>query len=129
MLSDEQRGTGNGIQISAGYLGNLIGGGLCVIVYDRYVWIAAVTLLAALTAVGLVTIKVFREDERAERVADTAQAYRALFSVFAQPCCRRWTFAVVPLLYVGSDPLAIGITLIPWALAVTLIVILMGRKR
>jgi predicted MFS family arabinose efflux permease len=102
VLSDRQRGTGNGIQISAGYLGNLIGGGLCVIVYDRFGWVAAVTLLAALTAVGLLTIWSFREDERAERVAGTSQAYRALLSVFAQPGCRRWTFGVVPLLYVGS---------------------------
>jgi predicted MFS family arabinose efflux permease len=102
VLSDRQRGTGNGIQISAGYLGNLIGGGLCVIVYDRFGWVAAVTLLAALTAVGLLTIWLFREDERPERVAGTSQAYRALLSVFAQPGCRRWTFGVVPLLYVGS---------------------------
>lgn len=102
VLSDAQRGTGNGIQISASYLGNLIGGGLCVIVYDRFGWVAAITLLAALTAVGLVTIKMFREDDRAERVAGTSQAYRALFSVFAQPGCRHWTFGVVPLLYVGS---------------------------
>ena len=102
VLSEQQRGTGNGIQISAAYLGNLIGGGLCVIVYDRFGWVAAIGLLAVLTAVGLITIFLFREDERPERVHGTGQAYRALFSVFGQPGCRQWTFGVVPLLYVGS---------------------------
>ena len=30
LLSDRDRGTGNGIQIAASYLGTLVGGGLCV---------------------------------------------------------------------------------------------------
>ena len=72
------------------------------LVYDRYGWVAAITLLAALTAAGLLTIVAFREPERADRPDTTGQAYRALFSVFGQPGCRRWTFGVVPLLYVGA---------------------------
>ncbi len=102
MLADAERGTGNGIQIAASYLGTLVGGGLCVVVYDRYGWVAAIILLAALTAIGLVTIALFREPPRADRPAGTGVAYRALFSVFGQAGCRRWTFGVVPLLYVGS---------------------------
>lgn len=102
LLSDRDRGTGNGIQIAASYLGTLVGGGLCVIVYDRYGWVAAITLLAVLTAAGLLTIVAFREPERADRPDTTGQAFRALFSVFGQPGCRRWTFGVVPLLYVGA---------------------------
>jgi predicted MFS family arabinose efflux permease len=102
LLSDRQRGHGNGIQIAAGYAGTVIGGGLCVVVYDRLGWVAAITLLGALTAAGLVTIAVFREPVRHDRPAGAAIAYRALFSVLGQPGCKRWTFGVVPLLYVGS---------------------------
>ena len=102
VLADRDRGTGNGIQIAASYLGTLVGGGLCVVVYDRYGWVAAITLLAALTAIGLVTIALFREPARTDRPARASVAYRALFSVFGQPGCRRWTFAVVPLLYIGA---------------------------
>jgi predicted MFS family arabinose efflux permease len=102
VLGDAERGTGNGIQIAASYLGTLIGGGLCVVVYDRYGWVAAITLLAALTAAGLVTVALFREPVRAARPAGTGAAYRALLSVFGQAGCRRWTFGVVPLLYIGS---------------------------
>ena len=102
LLTERLRGHGNGIQIAASYLGTVIGGGACVVVYDRYGWVAAITLLAALTATGLITIVLFREAPRSDRPASTRLAYRALFDVFAQPGCRRWTFGVVPLLYVGA---------------------------
>jgi predicted MFS family arabinose efflux permease len=102
ILADRERGTGNGIQIAAAHLGTLVGGGLCVLVYDLYGWVAAITLLAVLTAAGLATIAVFREPPRTGRPAGTGAAYRALFSVLGRPGCRRWTFGVVPLLYVGS---------------------------
>ncbi|GAB3355283.1 MFS transporter [Micromonospora halotolerans] len=102
LLPAGARGTGNGIQVAASYLGNLLGGGACVVVYDRYGWRPAILLLAALTAVGLLVVWRFREPPRTDRVLSTAHAYRALLSVFAQPGCRWWTFGVVPLLYVGA---------------------------
>ncbi|MBU8861508.1 MULTISPECIES: MFS transporter [unclassified Micromonospora] len=102
LLATSERGTGNGIQVAASYLGNLLGGGACVLVYDRFGWAAAVGLLAALTAVGLLVVWRFREPERTDRVVRIGTAYRALGSVFGQPGCRWWTFGVVPLVYVGA---------------------------
>ncbi|ATO12617.1 MFS transporter [Micromonospora sp. WMMA2032] len=102
LLAASDRGTGNGIQVAASYLGNLLGGGACVLVYDRFGWAAAVGLLAALTAVGLLVVWRFREPERTDRVVRIGAAYRALVSVFGQPGCRWWTFGVVPLVYVGA---------------------------
>lgn len=101
LLSERSRGAGNGIQVAASYAGNLLGGGACVIVYDRFGWVPAILLLVALTAVGLLVVWRFREPARADRVR-TGQAYRALLSVFGQPGCRWWTFAVVPLVYTGA---------------------------
>ncbi|WP_410810054.1 MFS transporter [Micromonospora sp. 067-2] len=101
-LTDSDRGTGNGIQVAASYLGNLLGGGVCVLVYDRFGWVSAIGLLAALTAVGLLVVWRFREPARTDRVARVGAAYRALLSVFGQPGCRWWTFGVVPLVYVGA---------------------------
>ncbi|WBC16502.1 MFS transporter [Micromonospora sp. WMMA1998] len=102
LLAASDRGTGNGIQVAASYLGNLLGGGACVLIYDRFGWAAAVGLLAALTAVGLLVVWRFREPERTDRVVRIGAAYRALVSVFGQPGCRWWTFGVVPLVYVGA---------------------------
>ncbi|MEU1753621.1 MFS transporter [Micromonospora matsumotoense] len=102
VLSEGTRGAGNGIQVAASYLGNLLGGGACVLVYDRYGWVPAIGLLAALTAVGLLVVWRLREPARIARVADAGQAYRALLSVFGQPGCRWWTFGVVPLVYTGA---------------------------
>ncbi|MER7456605.1 MFS transporter [Micromonospora sp. NPDC126480] len=102
LLAESARGVGNGIQVAASYLGNLLGGGACVLVYDRFGWVPAIGLLAGLTAVGLVVVWRFREPARIDRVARMATAYRALLSVFGQPGCRWWTFGVVPLVYVGA---------------------------
>ncbi|MGW3806197.1 MFS transporter [Micromonospora sp. NPDC005113] len=102
MLTESARGTGNGIQVAASYLGNLLGGGACVVVYDRFGWVPAISLLAALTAIGLLVVWRFREPARTDRVARVGTAYRALLSVFGQPGCRWWTFGVVPLVYVGA---------------------------
>ncbi|MDG4778895.1 MFS transporter [Micromonospora sp. WMMD961] len=102
MLAESSRGTGNGIQVAASYLGNLLGGGACVLVYDRFGWVPAIGLLAAMTAVGLLVVWRFREPPRTDRVAGIGPAYRALLSVFGQPGCRWWTFGVVPLVYVGA---------------------------
>ena len=102
VLSEGTRGAGNGIQVAASYLGNLLGGGACVLVYDRFGWVPAIGLLAAMTAVGLLVVWRLREPARIARVAGAGQAYRALLSVFGQPGCRWWTFGVVPLVYVGA---------------------------
>ncbi|MEU4717311.1 MFS transporter [Micromonospora purpureochromogenes] len=102
LLSARARGAGNGVQVAASYLGNLLGGGACVVVYDRFGWRPAILLLAGLTALGLLVVWRFREPDRADRVGSAAQAYRALLSVFAQPGCRWWTFGVVPLVYTGA---------------------------
>ncbi|NYF58258.1 MFS transporter [Micromonospora purpureochromogenes] len=102
LLSARARGAGNGVQVAASYLGNLLGGGACVVVYDRFGWRPAILLLAGLTALGLLVVWRFREPDRADRVGSSAQAYRALLSVFAQPGCRWWTFGVVPLAYTGA---------------------------
>jgi predicted MFS family arabinose efflux permease len=102
LLAEDERGGGNGVQLAGVSLGTVLGGGVCLIAYDRFGWTAAVLLMAALTAAGLATVVRFREPERLDRLTAIGPAYRALWSVFAQSGARRWTFAVVTLLYVGS---------------------------
>lgn len=73
LLTESARGVGNGIQVAASYLGNLLGGGACVLVYDRFGWVPAIGLLAALTTVGLLVVWRFREPARTDRVPGSAR--------------------------------------------------------
>ena len=110
-----ERGIANGIQIASGYLGNIIGGGLTVIVYDYFGWAPAMLLLAAMTAVALVVVVTFPERRVDPRDGRTTlvDSYRALWSIFAVPGAKAWAFVVVPLFYVG---VSIGYTLLTPAL-------------
>ncbi|MCZ2818896.1 MFS transporter [Modestobacter sp. VKM Ac-2977] len=101
LLRPEDRGLGNGVQVGASYVGTVLGGGLCVLVYDRAGWTAAVLLLAALTLVALVVVLRFREPERDPRVPGSA-AWAALIGVFRRPGVPVWALGVVPLVYGGA---------------------------
>lgn len=102
LLDTAERGTGNGVQLAGVSLGTVIGGGVCLVIYDRFGWAVAIATLAVLTGAGLVTVWRFREPPRTDPVPGAGAAYRALLSVFGQPGCRQWTFAVVTLIYIGS---------------------------
>ncbi|TWH75559.1 MFS transporter [Modestobacter roseus] len=101
LLRPQDRGLGNGVQVGASYVGTVLGGGLCVLVYDRAGWAAAVLLLAALTLIALAVVLRFREPERDPRVPGSA-AWGALIGVFRRPGVPRWALGVVPLVYGGA---------------------------
>lgn len=102
LVDTRHRGLANGIQIAGGYIGNLVGGGLTVVVYDRFGWTPAVLLLAALTATAFLLVARFREGARPTQGRSSLGAgYRTLVTVFAQPGARTWTLAVTPLFYIG----------------------------
>ncbi|WP_435201700.1 MFS transporter [Janibacter sp. GS2] len=111
LLTAGERGLGNGIQVGGNYLGSVVGGGLAVLVYDRFGWVAAILLLAVLTATALGVVIAYREPER-ELVVERP-GYRDLLTVFRQKGCRSWTFLVVPLYYVGA---AVGYAIVSPAL-------------
>ncbi|MCZ2817551.1 MFS transporter [Modestobacter sp. VKM Ac-2984] len=101
LLRPQDRGLGNGVQVGASYLGTVLGGGLCVLVYDRAGWTAAVLLLAALTLVALAVVLRFREPARDPRPPGNA-AWGALIGVFRRPGVPVWALGVVPLVYGGA---------------------------
>ncbi|MEE8603015.1 MFS transporter [Euzebya tangerina] len=103
LIAVEDRGTANGVQVAAGYVGNLLGGGLTVVVFDPFGWTAAMLLLAAMTATALVVVIRFREQDTPPLAtpASLGVAYRSLRTVFHQPGAGRWALVVVPLLYLG----------------------------
>lgn len=111
LLSEGDRGLGNGIQVGGNYLGSVVGGGLAVIVYDRWGWAPAILLLALLTATALGVVIGFREPER--EVLVRRAGLREVLSVFGQPGCRSWVLVVVPLYYIGA---AVGYAIVSPAL-------------
>ena len=62
------RGVAGGVQVAASYLGTVLGGGVCVLVYDRWGWVPANLLLALLTATALGVVIGFREPTREVQV-------------------------------------------------------------
>jgi predicted MFS family arabinose efflux permease len=104
LLRPAERGAGNGIQKAGGYFGLIVGGGGMLIVFDRWGWGAALAVLAALTALPLPVLLLYREPgiPGAAAVAPRlAASFRALGSFFGQPGAARWAFVVLPLYYLG----------------------------
>ncbi|MCU0490387.1 MAG: MFS transporter [Chloroflexaceae bacterium] len=98
LLSADERGVGNGIQLAGGLLGNLIGGGLVLMTYPSVGWMGAMAILAAGTAIPLLQLLRFRESlvlasghqAQAERVR-----YRDLVSCFRRPGMGRWLIVLL----------------------------------
>lgn len=111
LLTSGERGLGNGIQVGGNYLGSVVGGGLAVVVHDQLGWVAALLMLALLTATALAVVVAYREPAR--EIVVQQPGFRDLLSVFRQPGCRSWTFVVVPLYYIGP---AVGYAIVSPAL-------------
>ncbi|WP_114560516.1 MFS transporter [Desertihabitans aurantiacus] len=98
VMRGRERGLANGLQVLGGYLGNLLGGGLTVVVYDWWGWSAAMLFLAVVTALPIANIVLLREPAVAARVRpDLRTAVAALGTVLRQPGAARWALLVVPL--------------------------------
>lgn len=55
-LAARERGLGNSVQIGAGYLGAIVGGGLFLIVIDHYNWQTGILLICLLVALLLIPL-------------------------------------------------------------------------
>ncbi|MFP5021488.1 MFS transporter [Pseudonocardia phyllosphaerae] len=99
-LTLTERGVGNGVQIAGGYVGNIIGGGLVLIVYDHFGWHWSIIVLAAATAIPFVQIIRLREPTAASApIARAGPA--AVVTLFRQPGMMIWGFVVLPLSWAG----------------------------
>ena len=102
LLEPAQLGTANGIQTAAGFVGNLVGGGLVLVVYDRFGWAAAIVTLAVATALPILQVAAFREPARdQDERPTTGETFAALLTVFRLPGVAVWVFAVMPLFFAG----------------------------
>ena len=52
-LRESERGTGNGVQVGGYYVGQVLGGGAVLLLYDRLGWTAALLAMAVVLIFGL----------------------------------------------------------------------------
>lgn len=111
MMSGRERGGINGLQIGANFVGDVIGGGLVLVIYDYFGWVPAILTLAFVVAIPIFFIRRFKEPVVEPVVAPADTAARppraSMFSVFRQPGVKRWALVLTPLLAI-SMPGAYG---------------------
>ena len=107
ILSVAERGPGNGIQVGGYYLGQVLGGGVILIVFERFGWTVALLAMAAFLALPLLPALRFREPQHREgRPARTD--YRALGRFFTRPGNGPW-IAILTLFRAGE---AMAVTMV-----------------
>lgn len=141
IVDARHRGVANGLAGAGSWLGNILGGGLVVVMYDAIGWTAAVITLTVLTLIPLVLVVRFAEPlPRASEVSSHAASgfagagrglrasLRAMRSIFAQPGCRFWALAAMPAFLCGVTAayglLTVALVDAGWSL--TAIGVLMG---
>jgi RhtX/FptX family siderophore transporter len=104
VLREDERGIGNGIQVGGYYLGQILGGGIVLILFDRFGWVGAMIGMAIFLSIPL--LPAFRFDEPAASVAHRAGKVRfsAIGAFFRRPGAFGWV--VLLLLYRSGDAMA-----------------------
>lgn len=99
LLGPSERGVGNGLQIAGGLVGNLIGGGVMLMVYPHIGWQGSMILLAAATSVSLVQLVFFREPRWEAGTETTASLFRRFGSFWRG---NGYWFLLLALFPIGS---------------------------
>jgi MFS family permease len=101
------RGGVNGMQVGANFVGDIIGGGLILVVYDIAGWVPAIVTLAVVTAVPIGFIARIREpalgDDNGpdQREAGNRVRLAAVLGLFRQRGATRWALLLSPLLTIA----------------------------
>ncbi|MEM6280300.1 MAG: MFS transporter [Verrucomicrobiota bacterium] len=91
IISPEKRGLANGVQVGGYYLGQILGGGLALLLYNQLGW--KFSLLAMILPLGLPLVFLigFREDRFASPIPKTgALGFRSLKQFFQRPGIWIW---------------------------------------
>lgn len=95
ILTPAERGMGNSVQISGGFIGNLLGGGLVLVSYQWLGWSGSLLILAAATAFPLVSVWRFKEYDALRGSKEYQVSYSDLVWLFRRPHSLRWIAVVM----------------------------------
>lgn len=101
-VTDANRALANGIANAAQWFGNVLGGGLIVLIYDAAGWVPAMITLTVLTLLPLPFVLRHREMAPLSRSSSLREAYSELGRVFKQPGGMKWGLLVMPLFLAGT---------------------------
>jgi len=76
LLKPEERGVGNGIQIAGYRIGMILGGGVVLMVFDRFGWMSTFLMLSMILLVGVVPVGLYREPPHLVQPAMTHHRHR-----------------------------------------------------
>ena len=105
VLARDERGPGNGVQVGGYYLGQVLGGGGALLVYDRFGWTPAVLALAAVLALPILPALAFREPAAPAAPAAARPGLAAIGRFFRRAGARGWV--AVLLLYRAGETMAV----------------------
>lgn len=106
LISSDRRGWANGIQVGGYYLGQIVGGGLMLVLYARFGWNGALGSMAAILTLPVLLLWTFREPPSPALETQTARpGVGAWISFFQRPGAGLWT--VVLLTYRAGEMMAL----------------------
>lgn len=105
LLSQEERGLGNSVQVGAYRVGMIVGGGVLLLIIDDLGWGLSFVATAVVLALATVPILRYREPDRHEEVAEGLKAADFLGSIL-RPGMLLWLLLL--LVYKSGDAIASG---------------------
>ena len=106
LISSERRGWANGVQVGGYYLGQIVGGGLMLVLYALYGWSGALGAMAAMLAMPVVLLWSFSEPPApADELHRERPGLGAWLTFFKRPGAMLWT--MVLLTYRAGEMMAL----------------------
>ncbi len=102
-LEDHERGPGNAFQVGGYYLGQVLGGGMMLVLFSRFGWAPALWVMAAMLALPLAPAVRFREPTL-ECAGVRRFDFGALGRFFRRPGAKIWT--AILLLFRSGETMA-----------------------
>lgn len=101
-VDSDTRPLANGIANAAQWIGNILGGGVIVLIYDAAGWVPAMITLTILTLLPLPFTLRHRETVPSKSSTTLRDAYSELGRVFQEPGGKRWGLIVMPQFLAGT---------------------------
>jgi RhtX/FptX family siderophore transporter len=97
ILSHDERGLGNGIQVAGYRLGMIIGGGVLLIVFERLGWTNVFLLMAAVIFLTTLPIAAYREPKAAPAGPKPSLGRAVIVDFLGRPGMLRWLGVIAAL--------------------------------